>query len=73
MKKKKLDPVNFCHILDMFGELAARQTFDDVKAGRCKESVIEKYLYDETETKAQYAERLKKELQEEVYGHKHFR
>ena len=61
MGKKKLDAVNFCRILDMFGEEAARQTLEDVNAGRCRESTIEKYLYDDSETKEQYAERLKNE------------
>ncbi len=61
MAKNKLDAVNFCRILDMFGEDAARQTLEDVNAGRCRESTIEKYLYDDTETKEQYAERLKNE------------
>jgi len=61
MGKNKLDAVNFCRILDMFGEEAARQTLKDVNAGRCRESTIEKYLYDDSESKEQYAERLKKE------------
>lgn len=61
MGKNKLDAVNFCRILDMFGEEAARQTLEDVNAGRCRESTIEKYLYDDSETKEQYAERLKNE------------
>ena len=61
MGKNKLDAVNFCRILDMFGEEAARQTLEDVNAGRCRESTIEKYLYDDSETKEEYAERLKNE------------
>ncbi len=61
MGKNKLDAVNFCRILDMFGEEAARQTLEDVNAGYCRESSIEKHLYDDSETKEQYAERLKKE------------
>ena len=61
MGKNRLDAVNFCKILDMFGEEAAKQTLADVNAGRCRESVIEKYLYDSTETKDKYAERLKRE------------
>ena len=61
MGKNKLDAVNFCRILDMFGEEAAKQTLEDVNAGRCRESTIEKYLYDDSETKEQYAERLKNE------------
>lgn len=61
MGKNKLDIINFCKIFDMFGEEAAKQTLDDVNAGRCRESTIEKYLYDSSETKEQYAERLKRE------------
>jgi hypothetical protein len=61
MGKNKLDAVNFCRILDMFGEEAAKQTLEDVNAGRCRESIIEKYLYDDSETKEQYAEKLKNE------------
>lgn len=61
MPKNKLDAVNFCKILDMFGEEAARDTLDDVNGGRISEKTIEKYLYDENETKEQYAERLKNE------------
>ena len=56
-----MDAVNFCRILDMFGEEAAKQTLEDVNAGRCRESIIEKYLYDDSETKEQYAEKLKNE------------
>lgn len=61
MSKNKLDAVNFCRIMDMFGEDAAKQTLEDVNAGRCSESTIEKYLYNNSETKEQYAERLKNE------------
>ena len=61
MPKNKLDPVNFCKLLDMFGEKAAMDTLKDVNAGIISEKTLEKYLYDETETKAQYAERLKRE------------
>lgn len=61
MGKNKLDAVNFCRILDIFGEEAAKQTLEDVNAGRCRESTIEKYLYDDSETKEQYDERLKNE------------
>lgn len=61
MSKNKLDAVNYCRILDMFGEEAARQTLEDVNAGRCRESTLEKYLYDDSETKEEYAERLKNE------------
>lgn len=61
MVKNKLDPVNFCKIYDMFGEEAARDTLKDVNEGRIRESTLEKYLYDDSETKEQYAERLKRE------------
>lgn len=61
MVKNKLDPVNFCKIYDMFGEEAACDTLKDVNEGRIRESTLEKYLYDDSETKEQYAERLKRE------------
>lgn len=61
MGKNKLDAVNFCRIFDMFGEEAARDTLNDVNEGRIRESTLEKYLYDDNETKEQYAERLKRE------------
>ena len=61
MGRNKLDAVNFCKILDLFGEDAARDTLKDVNEGRIRESTLEKYLYDENETKDQYAERLKRE------------
>ena len=61
MGKNKLDLINFCKIMDMFGEGAAKQTLEDVNSGKCRESTIEKYLYDENESKEQYAERLKSE------------
>ena len=61
MGKNKLDAVNFCRILDLFGEVAAKDTLKDVNEGRVRESTLQKYLYDESETKEQYAERLKNE------------
>ena len=61
MGKNKLDAVNFCRIFDMFGEQAARDTLNDVNEDRIRESTLEKYLYDDSETKEQYAERLKRE------------
>ena len=61
MGKNKLDIINFCKIFDMFGEETAKQTLEDVNSGRCRESTIEKYLYDSSETKEQYAKRLKRE------------
>ena len=61
MGKNKLDAINFCKIFDLFGEEAAKQTLADVNAGRCRESTIEKYLYGDSETKQQYAQRLRRE------------
>lgn len=60
MGKNKLSAVNFCRLLDLFGEKAARETLDDVNAGKCSESTLEKYIYDDV-TKDEYAERLKNE------------
>lgn len=65
MSKNKLDPINFCKIFDMFGEQAAKDTLNDVNEGRIKESTLEKYLYDESETKEEYTERLRNELLED--------
>ncbi|MBQ7918739.1 MAG: hypothetical protein IJ324_02190 [Lachnospiraceae bacterium] len=59
MGRNKLDAVNFCKIMDMFGEEAAKDTLKDVNEGRIKESTLEKYLYDD-ETKEEYAERLRR-------------
>ena len=61
MPKNKLDAVTFCKISDMFGEEAANDTLNDVNKGRISEKTLEKYLYDESETKEKYAERLKRE------------
>lgn len=60
MGKNKLDIINFSKIFDMFGEEAAKDTLDDVNAGRVKESTIEEYLYTD-ESKEEYAERLRNE------------
>ena len=60
MSKNKLDAINFCKIFDMFGEEAAKDTLEDVNAGRIRESTIEKYLYTD-ESKEEYAKRLKDE------------
>lgn len=73
MPRKKLDPINYCRILDLFGVVAAQQTFDDVKAGRCREATLEKYLYDKRETKERYAKKLKRELRQELFGKKRSR
>ena len=62
MAKNKLDPVNFCRIMDMFGEEAARDTLQDVNDGKIREELLERYLY-EDESKEEYAERLKREQQ----------
>ena len=61
MGKNKLDAVNYCRLYDMFGEEAANQTLEDVNEGRIRESTLEKYIYDDNETKEEYAERLKNE------------
>lgn len=61
MGKNKLDAVNYCRLYDMFGEEAANQTLEDVNEGRISESTLEKYIYDDNETKEEYAERLKNE------------
>lgn len=55
-----MDPVTFCKILDEFGEEAAKDTLNDVNAGKIRAETIEKYLYKD-ETKDEYAERLKNE------------
>lgn len=60
MSKNKLDAINFCKIFDMFGEEAAKDTLEDVNAGRIRESTVEKYLYTD-ESKEEYAKRLKGE------------
>lgn len=61
MGKNKLDAVNFCRILDMYGEEAARETLADVNSGNVSNSLFDKYLYDSNETKEDYARRLKEE------------
>ena len=61
MPKNKLDGVTFCKLLDMFGEDAAQNTLNDVNNGIISEDTLEKYLYDESETKEQYSNRLKKQ------------
>lgn len=63
MGKNKLDPINFCKIFDMFGEEAAKDTLNDVNAGKIRESTLEKYLYTD-ETKDEYTERLRSEYAE---------
>jgi hypothetical protein len=60
MPKNKLDAVNYCKILEKFGEDAARDTLKDVNAGKIREKTLEKYLYDDSETKEEYAKRLKR-------------
>ena len=61
MGKNKLPAVDFCKILDDFEEEAARDTLDDVNEGRISVETLEKYLYDDNETKEEYAERIKNE------------
>lgn len=62
MAKKQLDLINYSKILDMFGEVAARQTYEDVEAGRIRETTLEKYLYDDSESKEEYTARLRREF-----------
>ena len=69
-KKNKLDAVNFCKIFDMFGEQAAKDTLKDVNEGKISEKNLEKYLYDDKESKEQYAERLRKEYKDECINAK---
>lgn len=61
MGKNKLDAVTFCKIFDMFGEEAAKDTLNDVNEGRVRAETIEKYLYDDDESKEEYAERIRDE------------
>ena len=61
MGKNKLPPVDFCKILDDFGEEAARDTLNDVNEGRIRVETLQKYLYSENETREEYAERIKRE------------
>ena len=63
--KNKLDAVNFCRLLDMFGEKAAKDTLNDVNEGRISERIIERHIYND-ESKSDYAFRLQKELQSEM-------
>ena len=63
MAKHKLDAINFCRILDMFGEQAAQDTLKDVNDGKIRESTLEKYLYID-ETKEEYTARLRSEYAE---------
>lgn len=58
--KNKLDAINFCKLIDMFGEQAAKDTLKDVNEGRIKEATVEKYLYTD-ETKEEYTRRLREE------------
>lgn len=45
----KMGIINFSKINDMFGEKTARDSLENVNAGRIRESTLEKYLYtDET-------------------------
>ena len=59
--KKRITIVDFCKILDDFREEAARDTLKDVNEGRISLKTLEKYLYDDNETKEEYAERIKRE------------
>lgn len=57
--KNKLPAVDFCKLLDKFGEKAASETLKDVNEGKIKLKTLQKYLYTD-ETREEYAERLKK-------------
>lgn len=61
MNKNKMDAVNFCRLLDMFGEEAAKETLEDVNSGEVSNELFDKYLYDSDETKEDYARRIKEE------------
>ena len=61
MSENKLDAINFSKLFDMFGEDAANETLEDVNEGRISEETLEEYLYDDDETKEEYAERIKNE------------
>lgn len=60
MSKNKLDGTTFCKLLDEFGEVAAKETLQDVNDGKIKAETVEKYLFTD-ETKEEYSERLKNE------------
>lgn len=65
MGRNKLDAINFCRLIDLFGEKAAKDTLRDVNEGRISERVIERHLYND-EPKSTYECRLRKELQAEI-------
>ena len=61
MKKNKLPAVDFAKIFDDFGEQAAIDTMNDVADGKISVETVQKYLYDESESREEYAARLKRE------------
>ena len=61
MGKNKLPAIDFCKILDKFGEEAAKDTLKDVNEGRIRVETLQKHLYRDGETREKYAERIKHE------------
>ncbi len=57
-KKNKLPGEDYCKILDEFGEQAARDTLKDVNDGKVRASTIQKYLYNDGESREEYIKRL---------------
>lgn len=61
MGKNKMDAINFCRLLDMFGEEAAKDALEDVNSGKVSNELFDKYLYDSNETKEDYIRKLREE------------
>jgi len=61
MGKNRLPAIDYCKILDDFGENAAIETLNDANEGRIRVETLQKYLYNENETREEYAKRVKKE------------
>lgn len=61
MGKNKLPPLDFLKIEELFGYGAAKQTLDDVNSGRVSASSIQDHLYDDTETREEFLERIRNE------------
>ena len=60
MGKNKLPAVDFCKLMEDFGEEAAAETLNDVNEGRISAETVQKYLYDESESRDEFTERLKR-------------
>ena len=58
--KNKLPALDFCKILDDFGEQAAKDTLKDVNEGKIRLSTLQHFLYKD-ETREEYSERLKRQ------------